>query len=92
MFSGEEREVKLCFDEQLVGAVLGRLGHDVMLIPNGDGHFTVRTNVVVSPQFFAWVCGFGDLAQIVAPDDVVAQMKEHIGKIQKMYDPLVKHT
>ena len=86
MFSGEEREVKLRFDEQLVGAVLDRLGQDVMLIPDGDGHFTVRANVVVSPQFFAWVCGFGDLAQIVAPDDIVAQMKEHVGKIAKMYE------
>ena len=86
MFSGEEREVKLRFDKKLVSAVLDRLGHDVMLIPDGDGHFTVRTSVVVSPQFFAWVCGFGDLAQIVAPDDVVAQMKEHIGKIAKMYE------
>ena len=86
MFSGEEREVKLRFDEQLVGAVLDRLGQDVMLIPDGDGHFTVRASVVVSPQFFAWVCGFGNLAQIVAPGDVVAQMKEHIGKIAKMYE------
>ena len=85
MFSGEEREVKLRFDEQLVGAVLDRLGQDVMLIPDGDGHFTVRTSVVVSPQFFAWVCGFGDLAQIIAPDDVVTQMREHIGNIAKMY-------
>lgn len=86
MFSGEEREVKLRFDEQLVGAVLDRLGQDVMLIPDGDGHFTVRASVVVSPQFFAWVCGFGEKAQIVATDDVVAQMKEHIGKIAKMYE------
>ena len=70
----------------LAAVVLDRLGHDVMLIPDGDGHFTVRASVVVSPQFFAWVCGFGDLAQIVAPDDVVAQMKEHIEKIAKMYE------
>lgn len=86
MFSGEEREVKLRFDEQLVGAVLDRLGHDVMLIPDGDGHFTVRASVVVSPQFFAWVCGFGDLAQIVAPDDVVTQMKEHVKSIANLYE------
>lgn len=86
MFSGEEREVKLRFDEQLVGAVLDRLGHDVMLIPDGDGHFTVRTSVVVSPQFFAWVCGFGDLAQIVAPDDVVEAIRKHVKSILQMYE------
>lgn len=86
MFSGEEREVKLRFDEQLVGAVLDRLGQDVMLIPDGDGHFTVRASVVVSPQFFAWVCGFGDLAQIVAPDDVVVAMRKHVKSILQMYE------
>ena len=85
MFSGEEREVKLRFDDHLVGAVLDRLGHDVMLIPDGDGHFTVRTSVVVSPQFFAWVCGFGELAQIVAPDDVVVAMRKHVKSIFEMY-------
>lgn len=85
MFSGEEREVKLRFDKQLVGAVLDRLGQDVMLIPDGDGHFTVRASVVVSPQFFAWVCGFGDLAQIVAPDDVVEAMRKHVKSIFEMY-------
>lgn len=86
MFSGEEREVKLRFDKQLVGAVLDRLGQDVMLIPDGDGHFTVRASVVVSPQFFAWVCGFGDLAQIVAPDDVVEAIRKHVKSILQMYE------
>ena len=85
MFSGEEQTVQLRFANYLVGAVLDRLGRDVMIIPDGDEHFTVRTNVVVSPQFFAWVCGFGDGVQILAPEDVVAAMKEHVEKIVKQY-------
>ena len=86
MFSGEEQTVKLRFANYLVGAVLDRLGRDVMIIPDGDEHFTVRTNVVVSPQFFAWICGFGDGVQILAPDSVVASMKEHIRKIAVIYE------
>ena len=86
MFSGEEQTVQLRFANHLVGAVLDRLGRDVMLIPDGGDHFTVRTNVVVSPQFFAWICGFGDGAQILAPDNVVAAMKEHLEKIIKLYE------
>ena len=42
------------FENHLVGAVLDRLGRDVFIVPDGPGHFTVRTDVVVSPQFFAW--------------------------------------
>lgn len=85
MFSGEEQSVQLRFANYLVGAVLDRLGRDVMIIPDGEEHFTVRTNVVVSPQFFAWICGFGDGVQILSPDDVVAEMREHVSKIAKLY-------
>lgn len=86
MFSGEEVAVKLRFENHLVGAVLDRLGHDVMLVADGDAHFTVRANVVVSPQFFAWVSGFGPAAQIVAPDEVVREMAAHIRSVARQYE------
>ena len=86
MFSGEEVAVKLRFENRLVGAVLDRLGHDVMLVADGDAHFTVRANVVVSPQFFAWVSGFGPAAQIVAPDEVVRAMAAHIRSVARQYE------
>ena len=47
--------VKLRFENHLVGAVLDRLGQDVFLTPDGPEHFSIRTDVVVSPQFFAWI-------------------------------------
>ena len=53
MFSGEEESVQLRFENHLVGAVLDRLGQEVFIIADGDDHFTVRADVVVSPQFFA---------------------------------------
>ena len=85
MFSGEEVSVHLRFENHLVGAVLDRLGRDVMLIADGDDHFTVRTNVVVSPQFFAWVTGFGSSAQIIGPDEVVSAMRQHIESVAQLY-------
>lgn len=85
MFGGEEVRVKLRFDNRLVGAVLDRLGRDVMVMVEDETHFTVQADVVVSPQFFAWVCGFGDLAQIVGPDAVVEQMRAHVAAIYHLY-------
>ena len=55
MFTGQEKNVVLRFENHLVGAVLDRLGRDVFIVPDGPDHFTVRTDVIVSPQFFAWV-------------------------------------
>ena len=85
MFSGDERRVTLRFANRLAGAVLDRLGREVSLIPDGGEHFTVSTDVFVSTQFFAWVCGFGAEAQIVAPEDVVARMRAHVAGIAALY-------
>jgi len=85
MFTGTETAVRLRFENVLVGAVLDRLGRDVMLVPDGDTHFTVQTNVIVSPQFFSWVCGFGSSAKILGPENVVEQMAEHVKSIAALY-------
>ena len=87
MFSGEEESVQLRFENHLVGAVLDRLGQDVFIIADGDDHFTVRADVVVSPQFFAWVTGFGAAAQIIGPDDVVEKRRQHINSVAAWYSP-----
>jgi len=86
MFTGEEVNVSLRFKNNLVGAVIDRLGSGVFIVPDGNEHFTVRTDVVVSPQFFAWVFGFGDSAQIVSPEHVVDKMREHIRSVAQLYE------
>ena len=57
----------------------------MILIPDGESHFTVAADVVVSPQFFAWICGFRNLAQITGPDEVVQKMREHVADVMTMY-------
>ena len=47
--------------------------------------FTVWTDVIVSPQFFAWLCGFQTAAKVLGPDDVVKQMAEHVRSIAAQY-------
>jgi len=86
MFTGEETAVALRFENDLVGAVLDRLGMSVMIVPEDDGHFTVHTNVIISSQFFAWMFGFGNKAKIISPDNAVQKMKEHIKNVSDMYD------
>ena len=85
MFTGEETSVKLRFEKDMVGVVLDRLGRDVMLIPDGPEHFTVRCDVVVSPQFFAWVFGFAGKAKIIEPPAVVAAMREQLKTVTEQF-------
>ncbi len=67
MFAGEAEPVRLRFANRLAGAVIDRFGRDVMLIREDDEHFSVRVEAVVSPQFYAWVFGFGGEAEILSP-------------------------
>jgi predicted DNA-binding transcriptional regulator YafY len=85
MFSGEERSVRLKVANHLVGAILDRFGKDVSIVPDGDDHFTVSVDVIVSPQFFGWISGFGPDIVITAPDAVVEQMRKHISAINEQY-------
>ena len=85
MFGGQEETVRLRFEKDLVGPVLDRLGRETMLIPDGPDHFTLRADVVVSPQFFAWVLGFGSKAQLLGPDTVVDALRSHLQAVQALY-------
>ena len=86
MFSGREEPVRMRFDAHLVGAVLDRLGTETMLVPDGDGHFTVTASLVPSPQFYAWLFGFGTMAQLLGPESVVAEMRSQLRDVAALYD------
>lgn len=85
MFSGNSEPVRMRFANHLAGAVIDRFGRDAMLIPEDAEHFSVTAGVAVSPQFFAWICGFGTEAAITAPESVVSRMREYTRGIADMY-------
>ncbi len=85
MFGGKEQKVKLRFANHLVGVVLDRFGRETTIIPDGDGYFTVTLNVVVSPQFFGWVFGFGSDVEIISPENVRDEIKRITEEILKKY-------
>ena len=76
MFAGDVTTVRIRFADRLAGAVIDRFGRDVMLVREDEGHFSVKLEVVVSPQFYAWVFGFGAEAEILSPASVREGMAE----------------
>ena len=85
MFSGETTRVTLRFSNELVGAVLDRLGQDAALTPEGEDAFRVSAEVAVSPQFYAWVFGFGTQARILDPAEVRAGMGAYAEAVAALY-------
>ena len=68
MFSGREGQVRLRCARRLVGVILDRFGLDVLLIPDGEDHFTVTVSAVVSPQFLGWLFGLGPDVELLSPE------------------------
>lgn len=76
MFRGERKQVKLRMENSLAGVVVDRFGQDILLIPDGDTHFTFTVNVSLSPNFFGWVAGFGGRAAVLFPKTAVKAYRE----------------
>ena len=54
-----------------------------MLIPDGDRHFTLSCDVVISPQFFAWIFGFEGRAKILSPPPVREAMAAQLRRVEE---------
>ena len=85
MFGGKEQQVKLLVENSLAGVIIDRFGKDVMFISADEKHITVNVDVRVSRQFLGWIISLGEGVKIVAPDEVVAQMKKEIERLVRQY-------
>ena len=85
MYGGEEVLVTLKCKEKLAGVVIDRFGTDVRLLDCGDG-FKVSVKVMLSPNFYAWVLGFGKDMTVLSPDFVVEELIGRLREISKNYE------
>lgn len=86
MYNGKQEQVTMVFHNRMLDTVIDQFGREVWLSKVDDWHFQVTVPVAVSPQFFAWVFGLGNYVTITAPDSVVKQMKDMLGKVSKRYE------
>ena len=85
MFSGEAKNVRLRFADHLAGVVFDRFGMDIMVAPDGEGHFSFTCELVPSPQFYGWIAAFGKDAEILSPQSVREEMKQRTASIAELY-------
>ena len=85
MFGGNEAEVKIIFENDLIGVVVDRFGSDLFIVREDERHFKAVIKVEVSPTFMGWILSFGSRAKIISPDYVVGKIKEYITETQEIY-------
>lgn len=81
MFAGEEADVVLDCDANLIGVIVDRFGADVSVHPDGDG-FTAFVKVAVSEQFFGWIAALGGAVRIVSPQPVKEQFLALLDRVR----------
>ena len=82
MFSGREGQLRLRCENRMVGVILDRFGQDVMLIPDGEEHFVVTVDAVVSPQFFGWLFSLDGGVELTAPGWAVEEYRRRLNAAQ----------
>ena len=87
MYGGEPHRVVLQFTNDLINAVYDRFGKsgDILYRVVDDKHFAVTVEVETSPQFYGWLCSFGNKAKIMQPKSVKDEFRDYLDKITYLY-------
>ena len=85
MFGGTPERVSFEAADHMAGVMIDRFGKDLTIIPSGKDHFKASVNVLVSPQFLAWMISLGRDVRITAPANVVDMMRDEIKRLNEMY-------
>ncbi len=75
MYGGKETLVTLECDATLIGVVLDRFGDSVTVQNRTKDTFRITVRVRVSPVFLGWVIGYGSRMRIVAPENVLNELR-----------------
>ncbi len=81
MYHGREETVTLEIPNSLVGVIIDRFGKEVNIRKNGENSILVRTDVVVSNQFFGWLAGIGKEVKLRKPENVLEEYRTYLKNI-----------
>lgn len=85
MFSGNEESVKMRFDKKLINSVIDRFGTDVILVPDGEGHFTFTVKIKPGFAFYGWLFQFGTGAEIISPPGIRKEFSQLLENVMDKY-------
>jgi predicted DNA-binding transcriptional regulator YafY len=62
--------------------------HPSQAVHFGTQHLTVRIQVCICPEVEMWILGFGDQAEVLAPDHLRKTIAQRVMACARQYDPL----
>ena len=86
MFGGTLTDIKIRFDNSLVGVVVDKFSKNVFISSNNDGTFDMSAKVMLSPNFYGWLFALKDKAKILSPQNAKDEYLSYINDILKTYN------
>lgn len=86
MYAGNEERIKIHLHNSLINVMIDKFGKDVEIKPDGEEHFILTTNAMVSEGLIKWLLNWGSDAKVLAPESLVNQVKEEIKKMMAIYE------
>lgn len=85
MFGGNLVDIKVRFDNSLIGVVVDKFSKNVFVSVNDDGTFDMSAKVMLSPNFYGWIFALKDKAKILYPQSAKDEFLSYINDIKDNY-------
>lgn len=82
MYDGEECEVELLCDNELMKHIVDRFGEKVQTKQSDNKHFSVTVTVCLSPTFYGWVFSFGGKMNLISPKSAIDGFERMINQFK----------
>ncbi len=83
MYDEQTYTVELCCEKELMKAVIDNFGENIETRRFDSTHFIVKTDVSVSPTFFAWVFTYAGKIKIISPNEVAVKYKKMLNEAMR---------
>ncbi|WP_083270822.1 helix-turn-helix transcriptional regulator [Bacillus marinisedimentorum] len=85
MYSGEEIDMEVEFDNHLINVVIDRFGPEADIRPMDNGHFKLFTKAIYADGLVRWLLTWGGDAKVLYPPKLVKRMEEEAEKFYQTY-------
>ena len=87
MFVGDDVNIVLRVKNELAGVIADRFGKKINIYHDDDpAFFRCSVSVQKSPQFFAWLSGFGSDLKLTFPKDIRDEYRDYLKKLVSSYE------
>lgn len=86
MFGGEEEDIQLRVENNLINVMLDRFGMGVKIRADGEDDVIITAKAKVSQGLIGWILKFGPQVNVLSPACLRREMAEKIRHMNKLYE------